>query len=266
MGFAGWTRVIGSAVLLIALSGCDLEFIIGGGGSSDVTPSDWWKCPERLGGSWTFGRAPYGCDVEQFASAATVRAQFGAHIFDDEQSQEVERVRYMGGLYTFLGDRAAAYLRDRRSGVSDAEVEAWRHAVYTTAHQESFWTHYREAHTGLRRLLTMLRGDNGHGHGLMQIDDRWHTDPIRSGVGWHLEDNLIYALDIYYDGWRRAETADCVSFAEDWEARARAAYSAYNGGPAQICRWTDPNHRWSQNDAGFHDKYQRQEWLNYVAG
>ena len=226
----------------------------------EVEASDWWRCPERLDGDWTFGRAPYGCDVEAFGSAETVRTGFSAYIFDDARPREEERIRYMEQFGGFLGKAAGAYIRSRRPDVTEAEVSAWRHAVYATAHQESFWSHYREGRIRGGPILTMLRGDQGHGHGLMQIDDRYHTDAIASGVGWRLDENLTYGLDIYFEGWRRAPDQWCVVSATDWEARARAAYSAYNGGPAQICRWTDPDDPWARNDQGFYDKYTRQQW------
>lgn len=266
MRWKGRTRAACLAALLTLVAACDIEFIDSGNGSSAIQPSDWWKCPERLGGSWTFGRAPYGCNVEEFGSAAVVRSEFPGYIFNDEAPREEERIRYMEALHTFLAQQAAAYLRSRRADASEQEVEAWRHAVYATAHQESFWTHYREASRSGGRLMTMLRGDNGHGHGLMQVDDRYHTGAIQSGYGWRLDDNLIYALDIYYEGWQRAPAQWCVPSPEDWAARARSAYSAYNGGPGQICRWSDPDHPWAANDEGFYDKYTLRQWQYYVSG
>ncbi|WP_290648030.1 hypothetical protein [Aquisalimonas sp.] len=269
MQLDGWIRAVGLAALLTLVAACEFESTSGtsgGNGSADASPSDWWKCPQRVGGTWTFGRAPYGCDVEEFGSAAVVRSNFDAYIFDDDEPQDSERIRYMGALYAFLADQAADYLRSRRADASDAEVAAWRRAVYATAHQESFWTHYREASASAGRLLTMLRGDNGHGHGLMQVDDRFHTNAIQSGIGWRLDENLSYALDIYYEAWQRAPRQWCVSSPNAWDERARSAYSAYNGGRGQICRWTDPNHTWARNDEGFYDKYVRQQWQFYASG
>ncbi|WP_303907996.1 hypothetical protein [Thiohalomonas denitrificans] len=260
----GWTRTALIGVLAALVSACEFDLYMGTSGSTDTEPSDWWKCPELLDGSWAFGRVPYGCDVEEFGSTRVVRSDYRAYIFDDEEPRDGERIRYMGELYPFLADEAAAYIRSRRPEVSDLEVENWQHAVYTTAHQETFWTHYREASTYRGRLLTMVRGDAGHGHGLMQIDDRYHTDAIGSGKGWRLDDNLIYALDIYYEGWQRAPGEWCVGSADQWMARARSAYSAYNGGPGEICRWMDSTHTWARNDEGFYDKYTGKEWEYYA--
>ena len=254
--------------LILALaalaSGCDLDGL-DSSGDNNVTPSDWEDCPERLGGTWAFGRAPFGCTVDEVGSAETVRTDFADYIFDDAVQRTSERDRYMNALYEFLLEEAADYLRDRKPDVTDEEVGAWQRAVFATAHQESFWTHYRKGDADAERLLTMIRGDMGHGHGLMQIDDRWHTDAIAAGVGWRLDENFLYALDIYFSEWERALSTDCVDAPNAWESRARSAYSAYNGGPTQLCRWTDPDHRWAQNDEGFYDKYSFQRWLNHVS-
>lgn len=266
MRSAGWTGAVCIAAVLALLAACELRSGDPGNGSAEIQPSDWWKCAVRLGGNWTFGRAPFGCNVAEFGSTAVVRSDFSSYIFDDDAPRDGERIRYMEALHAYLRDQAADYLRSRRPDASDPEVEAWQQAVYTTAHQESFWTHYREASTVNGRLLTMIRGDSGHGHGMMQVDDRYHTNAIAAGIGWRLDDNLIYALDIYYAEWQRAPAQWCVSFPEDWVARARSAYSAYNGGPGQICRWTDPDHIWSANDQGFYDKYVLSQWQYYVGG
>lgn len=257
--------ILAAAVLA---GGCDADSLDDSGSDDDTTtaPADWENCPEPLAGNWTFGRAPWGCAVEQVGSAERVRADFGDAIFDDgADHRSVERDRYMNVLYEFLATTAADYLRDRRPDVSAEEVQAWRRAVLATAHQESFWTHYRSTDGDSGGVLTMIRGDSGHGHGLMQIDDRWHTDPVEKGVGWVLDENFLYALDIYYDGWQRAPDSDCVDAPNAWESRARSAYSAYNGGPSQLCRWTDPDHRWAGNDEGFHEKYTYQRWLDHVS-
>ena len=46
--------------------------------------------------------------------------------------------------------------------------------------------------------------------------------------------------------------------------RVRAAYSAYNGGPSQICRWVNPDHRWARNDKNFYQKFQARQWERYI--
>ncbi len=261
-----WSAAAGALFIAVVVAGCELDDSDDSNGSTATTePSDWWKCPTRLGGGWNFGRIPYGCDVEEFGDAEVVRTDFSPYIFDDEVADRSgERSRYVDELYGYLKEGAADYLSSRREASAE-EVEAWRHAVYATAHQETFWTHYRKGSEENDRMLTMIRGDHGHGHGLMQIDDRWHTEAIENGKGWHLDENLTYALDIYYREWQQAPDEWCVGSPTNWKERARAAYSAYNGGPTQHCRWTDPNDTWAQNDQGYLEKYEQRTWLDYVS-
>lgn len=223
--------------------------------------SDFWRCENRVGGAWVFGRVPYACDVQSFGEPTYVAQQFAPVIFDDLAGQPVETSRYMGSLNSVIRDTADYYLSIRKPNASAAEQQAWRQAIFTVAHQETFWSHYRNA-TDSR--IKMVRGDSGHGHGMMQVDDRWHFAAINEGKGWQLIENMMYALDIFYSEWQRAVTASCVPSAVDWRSRTRSAYSAYNGGSNQICRWTDPNHVWARNDQNFLQKFDTQSWAQHI--
>ncbi len=223
--------------------------------------SDFWRCENRVGGAWVFGRVPYACDVQPFGEPAYVQRQFAPVIFDDLAGQPVETSRYMESLNSVIRDTSDYYLSIRKPNASTAEKQAWRYAIFAVAHQETFWSHYRNA-TDSR--IKMVRGDSGHGHGMMQVDDRWHFTAINEGKGWQLIENMIYALEIFYTEWQRAVTASCVSSTTQWRSRTRSAYSAYNGGPNQICRWTDPNHVWAQNDQNFVQKYDAQGWNQHI--
>lgn len=89
----------------------------------------------------------------------------------------------------------------------------------------------RESRMGLL-LDSNMKGDSGHGHGIMQIDDRSHQAFIRTGKWRHLEDSLAYVndkvilvsynyLSDYFD-----ETQYVSLF---W-----AAIAAYNCGPGNV--------------------------------
>lgn len=223
---------------------------------------DYWQCLNRVGGEWNFGRVPYACDVTPFGTESYVENNYAPLIFSDLVEKTAERDRYMQELYAFIRDAAYYYLLTRKPDASNAERSAWQHAVFTIAHQETYWSHYRTATDG---SIKMMRGDSGHGHGMMQIDDRWHFVALNEGKGFNLIENTIYALDIYYAEWQRAPDQSCLDSTTNWRDRARSAYSAYNGGPSKICRWTDPGDNWAQNDAGFADKYDNHSWDWYVA-
>ncbi len=239
---------------LVALSFSVIGF------AQNKTPDN-WKCENRVGGSWVFGIAPAGCDAGVFGEDNYVWDTYIPVVYNEKKSSSSERGRYMNELAAVLKESATLYIRKRKPKVSTSEVAGFVRAIFAMAHQESYWSHYRK-YSDLR--LKMMRGDSGHGHGMMQVDDRWHFVAIKKGVGWNLVDNLIYAFEMYYSQWEKAIQAKCVPNANDYRARARAAYSAYNGGSSKICRWTNPSDKWAGNDKGFVDKYDKQSWISYI--
>ena len=271
-----WPRhaLVAAALLTALLGGC------GGSGSESDDPAsgdddsgsdteavgDWWRCDEpRLGGAFTFGRAPFGCPVSEFGDPAAVEDRYAELVFDDSAGRSNERSRYMDAMYPFLRALAEDVITDRKPDVGATEIAEWQHAVFATAQQESFWSHYRrDPDSDTPSFLSMLRGDRGHGHGLLQLDDRFWQEALLNGAGWRIEDHAIFALNILFDGWARAPDQPCVSSADAWRERSRSAYSAYNGGPARICRWADeddPNHA---IDVQFINKYDRRAWRDFV--
>lgn len=231
--------------------------------SSAAAPTaDYYKCSGKVGGEWNYGRAPQACNADAFGSDNVLRSDFAPAIFDDVSSRNLERDRYMQQLYSIVRDAAVYYMKKRKPQVSAAELEAWTLAIVSTASHESYASHYRKASDG---RLKMMRGDVGHGHGLMQIDDRHHFPAITNGVAWNLITNLTYGMDIYYASWERAPSQSCVGSATNYEARIRAAWSAYNGGPSQICRWVNTGSKWSKNDVNFYNMLKNQTWRRYVS-
>lgn len=228
--------------------------------AQNPTP-DYWRCENRVGGSWVFGQAPMACDASTFGDEQFLQRHFNAIVFSDLVGASGERSRYMPLLHATLRDIGAAYFERRKPEASAAEKAAWLRAVYAVAHQESFWTHYRKATDG---RLKLMRGDFGHGHGLMQVDDRWHFAAINDGTAWNVVRNTVYSLEQYFAGWQRFPNVSCFTRADDYDSRARAAYSAYNGGPSRICRWTNPNDTWARNDNGFRDKLRGAQWISFV--
>lgn len=221
-----------------------------------ATP-DYWQCANRISGSWNFGQVPSACDVDAFGDPAYVKQTFEPVLYQDAQASSSERPRYVREMHTVLRDAAAYYLKQRKPNVTTAEQAAWQRAVYAVAAQETWWTHYRN---GTDNRAKMVRGDFGHGHGMMQIDDRWHFAEIQQGKGWQLTQNITYAFELYFSAWERAATASCVGGATNWRNRARSAYSQYNGGASKQCRFSNSADKWAKNDVNFADKYDKQAW------
>ncbi|MBL6988843.1 MAG: hypothetical protein ISR65_03660 [Bacteriovoracaceae bacterium] len=224
--------------------------------------SDFYKCVDKVSGQWHFGRAPYACNADSFIDPDYVQTIFSEAIFYDATKRNPERHRYMGQLYPIVRDVARYYIKKRKPNVSTGELDAFEYASFAIAHQESFWSHYRVASDF---KLKYMRGDSGHGHGIMQVDDRWHFIAITDGTASNLVNNIVYSLEEYYNAWIKFDSADCFTSTTDYRSRARAAYSAYNGGPKRICRYTNPDDRWARNDKGFVNKYDQHSWDKYVA-
>jgi membrane-bound lytic murein transglycosylase MltF len=89
-------------------------------------------------------------------------------------------------------------------------------------------------------------GDNGHGHGLMQIDDRFHREFIRRGQWTDPAANIAYGVRVlteYYD-WL-SDHAELRG--DDLEA---AAIAAYNCGPGNVRKSLEQGRHWDARTTG----------------
>ncbi len=213
------------------------------------------NCLNEIGGDWQFATAPSACDVSPLVKKSVIESEYGAVIYDDGQAN---LQTYLSHMYPLLREAGKAYIHRRHPQVSDQEEKAFLEGLFTLAHQESFWTHYRQ---GTDQIIRYMRGDALHGHGLMQVDDRSHIDALKQGRGVDLVYNIMFGLDIYYQAWMLAPQKSCVKGETDYQNRARAAWSAYNGGMGAICRWKiNP----SGGDQQYLSKIIQKQWLQFV--
>lgn len=222
---------------------------------------DYYKCVARVGGEWNYGRAPQACDASSFGDDRVLRQDYPELFFQDVVPREAERARYMQNLHSVIRDASIYYLKKRKADVSNDELNWFVFGIMTTAAQESYWSQYRVT---ADEKIKMMRGDFGHGHGMMQVDDRAHFPAIERGVGWNLSLQLAYAMDIFYSGWQKSLNSSCVASTTDYISRIRAAWAAYNGGPSKICRWKNPNDPWAKNDKNFYNQLTNRTWKKYV--
>ncbi|WP_413287853.1 hypothetical protein [Bdellovibrio sp. HCB337] len=241
--------------------GTAFTLVLGVATHTRAATADYYKCNDRVGGEYNYGRAPQACNANAFGEDRFVVNTYGTLIFNDSEVRASERSRYVDEMNAVIRDAATYYMKKRKPAVSSTELSWWLIGVQATASHESYWSHYRKA-TDAR--IKMMRGDYGHGHGMMQIDDRAHFSVIDSGIAWNLISNLTYAMDIYYKQWERAPSQSCVKSATDYEARVRSAWAAYNGGAGKICRWKNPNDKWAQNDKNFYEHYSKRLWQKHV--
>jgi hypothetical protein len=221
---------------------------------------DFSNCVNRTNGSMEYGKVPWACDSDVYGTDDYVQGLYGALILAEADYTPTEVSRYMTGLFATIRDASAYYLKTREPRATAAEIQSWQRSIYAVLSRESLWSHFRIAADG---RLKITRGDSAHGFGLMQIDDRYHAADIATGQAWDLIGNTVLGMDIYYDAWKRAATASCVSSPSQWENRARAAYSYYNGG-SDLCRWTHAKNTWAANDNGFKAAYDSRPWTQYV--
>ncbi|MBX2987273.1 MAG: SH3 domain-containing protein [Bdellovibrionaceae bacterium] len=221
------------------------------------------RCLNREGGEWNYGRGPEVCTASVHGEDSFIKTQMNVIVFGDAKARETERKRYATEMNALLREAARVYMKKRKPNVSEAELANWTLGVLATAAHESRWSHYRTTSDG---RLKMMRGDFGHGHGLMQIDDRAHYPAIQQGIAWNLATNVTYAMDIYYAAWQLAPSASCVGNATNWIPRIRAAWSVYNGGggKTKLCRWTKPNDPWAKNDKNFLSILTGRAWQKLV--
>ncbi|MCJ8277345.1 MAG: hypothetical protein HRT44_03480, partial [Bdellovibrionales bacterium] len=126
--------------------------------------------------------------------------------------------------------------------------------------QESYWTQYR---LNEEDRLLLMRGDNNHGYGFMQIDDRSHEEFLHTGNIFDLKEHLIYAMDLLYSLRRSVRRKPCKK-ALGYTKQNRSIYSSYNGGLGSKCRWKNPGSKWARNDKGFLAKYRLRAWTEFV--
>lgn len=230
---------------------------------ANKTP-DWFRCVDKYGSSaYNYGDASYSCNASSFGDDAFLYKNFSPLIYNHKAAASSERPRYMQELNAVIRDAATLYIKRRKPAVTDDEVKWWILAIQAVANQETRWTHYRLASTDSR--LKMMRGDLGHGHGLLQIDDRWHYADILSGKAWSVMTNLTFGMDIYYEAWQKAANQSCIGSPTNYSLRLRAAWSAFNGGLGSICRFSKTGDSNYFRDVQFNDGYKKQGWTAYIA-
>jgi len=224
-----------------------------------VPTADYYKCVNRVGGEYNYGRAPQACNASSFGSDKYVINTYPQLIYS-EGTSSLERRRYVDEMNAVIKEAAIYYLKKRKPEVSVTELNWWILGIQATASNESYWSHYRKS---TDTKLKIMRGDYGHGHGIMQIDDRHHYPAVANGTAWNLITSLTYAMDEFYGRWQAAPKHSCVKSPTNYEARIRASWAAYNGGPGKFCRWTNPNDKWAHNDKNFYYHLSNRSWLNF---
>lgn len=217
-------------------------------------------------GKW--GEVGYWCDAEAieayYPGARDLIAQrYPGLIIQARRSEWAEREAVIAKMVRVIivSSHVALAQRGLREAWTPMEVSAFARAALATGFVESLFSQYKM----IDGRLSLMRGDQGHSHGLLQIHDRWHGEAVfQKDVGWDLLHNLNYGINFYLDRWEavKGSAADhpCVigdGGGIDLHALSRSTYSVYNSGNlAKACRWTNSDDDWYANDERYEERYQ----------
>jgi hypothetical protein len=163
---------------------------------------------------------------------------------------------------------AKDYYLKRVPDAKPAVLESWMRAAVAVGAHESQLSHYRISQDGRYKLMT---GDHLISHGVMQVNQEFHANQDLDS-SFDLVGNIVGGLDTYFLEWNRAINEKCYvtsngkgpSLGLMLSNRARSAYSAYNGGPSRLCRFSDSKSPYKAHDDQFLTMYRDQPWMKYV--
>lgn len=219
-------------------------------------------------GGW--GALDLGCDADQYGDLSRIKLVYPKFVYDRRipGADGVEHEKdYITNMNAIIRKVAKDYYLSREPHPKPATLAAWMRAAAAVGAHESMLSHYRIAKDGRYKLMT---GDHLVSHGVMQVNQEFHANKNLDS-SFDLVGNIVAALDTYYMEWTAATKQQCFWASNGKQPtldfmlqnRARSAYSAYNGGPARLCRYTIRS-RWHLNDDKFIDMYKNQPWYKYV--
>ena len=253
-----------SKVAIAALAGV---FLIGAAASAK-TNSFVCNHPDKPGG---WGALDLGCDADQFGDNDRIESIYPNFVYDrrfDGDAYQKHIREYITNMNNVIAKIAKEYYLQRIPDAKPATLAAWMRAAVAVGAHESMLSHYRIAEDGRYKLMT---GDHLVSHGVMQVNQEYHANKDLDS-SFDLVGNVVAGLDTYFVAWNNAIKESCwvnsngknPSLETMLANRARSAYSAYNGGPGRLCRYTDTKNHWKENDTLFWTMYHDQPWMKYV--
>jgi hypothetical protein len=225
--------------------------------------------PDKPGG---WGALDLGCDADQFGDISRIESIYPAFVYNrrvPDADYQAHITKYITNMNSIIREVAKDYYLQRVPDAKPATLRAWMRAAVAVGAHESMLSHYRIAGDGRYKLMT---GDHLVSHGVMQVNQEYHANKELDS-SFDLVGNIVGGLDTYFVEWNRAINSSCFNTANGknpsletiFENRARSAYSAYNGGPGRLCRYTDRGNKWKGNDEKFFDSYHNRPYMKYVS-
>lgn len=124
--------------------------------------------------------------------------------------------------------------------------------------------------TGNKYRQLIVGGSDGSDVGIMQLSALWHYEEFLKEVKYAsvsstVRYGLSYIKKRYHTAFRNHESLGCFSTDSgdiDYQKLVRGSWSAYNGGPSQLCRFSDSNSAHKGKDKGFKENLTKTLALN----
>lgn len=177
----------------------------------------------------------------------------------NEQEVNSQKIMYLSKLYMALGEISEWYILKKHPDMQAFPIKVWKNAVFAKVEQEKMWENFfkqKANQEGInkneddKKKLTYSS--------FQQLEFLSHNDK----AAWRFVKVFIDGMENYYFFWEKAAKSTCVP-KDDVMAQARAAFSSYNGGMSQMCRWKDAFSKVSNIDRDFYQNMKEQSWKQY---
>lgn len=261
--FKSTARSIATSLLTVVISFVSVSSAQAEGKSADKS----FVCnnPDVRGG---WGALKLGCDADQFGDVERIQSIYPMLVFDRRNPDPAHLAEYLTNMNAIIRKVAHDYYLQRIPDAKPKTLEAFMRATVAMGAHESMMSHYRISADGNYKLMT---GDHLVSHGVMQVNQNYHSNKDYD-TSFDLVGNVVGGLDEYFLAWNNALKQQCFwqsngakpSLETMLENRARSAYSAYNGGPSRLCRYTNTTSRFKEHDEDFRKNYHDQPVLKFI--
>ena len=222
------------------------------------------KHPDTPGG---YGALDLGCDADQFGDVSRIKLVYPSLVMDRRADDDAFK-EYITNVNSTIKTIAYKYYLARIPDAKPATLAYFTNVAVVVAAHESKLSHYRIAKDDRYKLMT---GDHLVSHGIMQVNQNFHANKELDS-SFDFVGNVVAGLDTYFNEWNRAVKASCFAgmngkaptLERMLQNRARSAYSAYNGGPGKLCRYSTPKMKFAAHDVAFLETLKTRPYLKWI--
>lgn len=172
----------------------------------------------------------------------------------EQDQKNKEKLISLSKLYIALSELSQWYYLRNEPKATEHEVYVFKNAVFAKIEQEKLW----KEHFSWDREHQVI-SDKNKKPGMMK---RFDFIDLNDRTSWLFVQKFIDGMEGYYYHWRKAVFSACVPKG-DVVARARSAFSSYQGGEDQACRWSDSYQLSAKIDVDFFKNFKQKSWRKY---